>query len=61
MQPNVYMMNGIIYDINKTASKNKFGRSLISDKRQIRTNRLLPKGSDYFDLVEMRGVEPLSE
>ena len=29
----------------------------ISDKRQIRTNRLLPKGSDYFDLVEMIRLE----
>ena len=33
---------------------------IVSDKRQIRTNRLLPKGSDYFDLVEIRGVEPLT-
>ena len=31
---------------------------IVSDKRQIRTNRLLPKGSDYFDLVEMMGLEP---
>ena len=23
----------------------------MQNKRQIRTNRLLPKGSDYFDLV----------
>ena len=33
---------------------------IVSDKRQIRTNRLLPKGSDYFDLVEIRGFEPLT-
>ena len=33
---------------------------IVSDKRQIRTNRLLPKGSDYFDLVELRGFEPLT-
>ena len=32
----------------------------ISDKRQIRTNRLLPKGSDYFDLVEITGLEPVA-
>ena len=30
---------------------------IVSDKRQIRTNRLLPKGSDYFDLVEMPRLE----
>ena len=31
---------------------------IVSDKRQIRTNRLLPKGSDYFDLVETEKSEP---
>ena len=33
---------------------------IVSDKRQIRTNRLLPKGSDYFDLVGMVGLEPMT-
>lgn len=30
---------------------------LIFAIKQIRTNRLLPKGSDYFDLVEMIRLE----
>ena len=30
---------------------------IVSDKRQIRTNRLLPKGSDYFDLVELKAAK----
>ena len=33
---------------------------LIFAIKQIRTNRLLPKGSDYFDLVELMGVEPMT-
>ena len=46
---------------NGTRGLRRFRKPLIfivSDKRQIRTNRLLPKGSDYFDLVEINGLEP---